>query len=284
MEPLALLCNLYGSGPATLKRLQRAGCDSLGAMLELEPDELADHLSWSEEDAERFLREGLLLIERLEGRDAFEADVDEPELEEEDDSFADPDGRSGGPLAATHEGEADEDELRAEDEPDEPVEELRLDDEDDDEDDDEAGDGVERHEEFEEVLDAWRDLDRETPPVPPTDEILPQPPPLESPDATPLDSAAIEALSESLMADLRARGILTLEALVAASTLDLARSVGIGFTRVSRLQFLVRRALAGGSELPREAGVPASPGPPAPRTPPSGAGEADRLGASGPFA
>lgn len=65
MDALALLCNLYGDGPATLKRLRSAGCDSFGALEDLEPDQLAPILGTNEAAARRFLREARLLVERL---------------------------------------------------------------------------------------------------------------------------------------------------------------------------------------------------------------------------
>jgi hypothetical protein len=67
MDALALLCTLYGDGPATLERLREAGCASLEGLEELEPEELARVLGLAPPAAERFLRESRLLFERIGG-------------------------------------------------------------------------------------------------------------------------------------------------------------------------------------------------------------------------
>jgi hypothetical protein len=67
MDALALLCTLYGDGPATLERLREAGCASLEGLEELEPEELARILGLAPLAAERFLRESRLLFERIGG-------------------------------------------------------------------------------------------------------------------------------------------------------------------------------------------------------------------------
>ncbi|HVS08521.1 MAG TPA: helix-hairpin-helix domain-containing protein [Planctomycetota bacterium] len=67
MDALALLCTLYGDGPATLERLREAGCASLEGLEELEPEELARILGLAPAAAERFLRESRLLFERIGG-------------------------------------------------------------------------------------------------------------------------------------------------------------------------------------------------------------------------
>jgi len=64
MDPLALLCNLYGDGPATLRRLREAGVGSLEAIEEAEPERLAGLLRTSVRSARRFQVEGHLLHER----------------------------------------------------------------------------------------------------------------------------------------------------------------------------------------------------------------------------
>ena len=65
MDTLALLCNLHADGPATLQRLRREGCESLDALLALEVPKLCQCLDWSEEFSQRFMREAVLLAERL---------------------------------------------------------------------------------------------------------------------------------------------------------------------------------------------------------------------------
>ncbi|MCP3917580.1 MAG: hypothetical protein GY711_18705 [bacterium] len=65
MEALALLCTLHADGPATLKRLRRAGCDSLRSLESYEPESLADLLGLSPAAARRFGREARMLDARL---------------------------------------------------------------------------------------------------------------------------------------------------------------------------------------------------------------------------
>ena len=64
MDSLALLCNLYGDGPATLRRLRESGLASLDAIAEAEPERLAGVLRTSVRSARRFQHEGRILIER----------------------------------------------------------------------------------------------------------------------------------------------------------------------------------------------------------------------------
>lgn len=96
MKDLSLLCNLHAEGPATLTLLRRDGCESLSALLEYEPRDLARLLEWDDARAERFLREAAELGERLadgllepesvladdEAGEAEDEDAQEPELEE----------------------------------------------------------------------------------------------------------------------------------------------------------------------------------------------------------
>lgn len=65
MDALALLCTLYADGPSTLHRLRGGGCESLSALLEVEPEILRERMGWNERIAERFLREAWSLAERL---------------------------------------------------------------------------------------------------------------------------------------------------------------------------------------------------------------------------
>lgn len=67
MDTLALLCNLYGDGPQTLRRLREAGCGSLATLETLESERLASLLRTSVRSARRFQAEGRLLRERSEG-------------------------------------------------------------------------------------------------------------------------------------------------------------------------------------------------------------------------
>ena len=67
MDALALLCNLHADGPSTLHRLRALGCDSLAVLLAKDERELTRLLEWPEHSTTRFLREGRLLFDRLEG-------------------------------------------------------------------------------------------------------------------------------------------------------------------------------------------------------------------------
>jgi hypothetical protein len=66
MDTLALLCNLYGDGPQTLRRLREAGFGTLAALETLEGERLASLLRTSVRSARRFQSEGRLLRERSE--------------------------------------------------------------------------------------------------------------------------------------------------------------------------------------------------------------------------
>lgn len=66
MDTLALLCNLYGDGPQTLRRLREAGCGTLAALETIESERLASLLRTSVRSAKRFKSEGRLLRERSE--------------------------------------------------------------------------------------------------------------------------------------------------------------------------------------------------------------------------
>lgn len=57
MNSLALLCNLYGEGPVTLRRLREAGCRTCDDIGRLDAAELARVLRGSRAAAERFRRE-----------------------------------------------------------------------------------------------------------------------------------------------------------------------------------------------------------------------------------
>ena len=90
MDPLALLCNLHGDGPATLHRLRRSGCDTLAGLGGRPAAKLAPVLGWEESRVERFLREADHLSERLgeslldDDGHGVEAPVERTALGEED--------------------------------------------------------------------------------------------------------------------------------------------------------------------------------------------------------
>ena len=65
MEALALLCTLHADGPATLKRLRRAGCGTLQQLEQFEPEQLANLLEIPAAVARRLLKESRHLSERM---------------------------------------------------------------------------------------------------------------------------------------------------------------------------------------------------------------------------
>lgn len=65
MEALALLCTLHADGPTSLRRLRRAGCDSLESLERMAPDELAGVLEVPPAVARRLGREARGLSSRI---------------------------------------------------------------------------------------------------------------------------------------------------------------------------------------------------------------------------
>ena len=65
MDSLALICNLYGDGPATLRRLRDAGCGDLDGVASAPPEKLAGLLRTSARAARRFQAESRLLLSRV---------------------------------------------------------------------------------------------------------------------------------------------------------------------------------------------------------------------------
>jgi hypothetical protein len=65
MDAMALLCNMHADGPATIKLLRRAGFSTLPDVTRARPERLADLLGVSPAYARRFAREARLLGERM---------------------------------------------------------------------------------------------------------------------------------------------------------------------------------------------------------------------------
>ena len=227
MDTLALLCNLHADGPATLQRLRRAGCESLAALCRFDAATLAARLEWHERRAERFLREAILLGQRVEPDDAETLEPAEVEFELES------------AIVAEHDDAADE----AEDEEDEPEEEAEGED---------AG-YAPPAERVAAVLGAWRELDRVAPPEEPREFVIPRPAPVAD---LRLDGTPLDGLTPRLVERLAELGIFTLRQLVEASTLELSRELPLGFTRMRHAQFLAEREL---ERAPAPATVPAMP-------------------------
>jgi hypothetical protein len=237
LDTLALLCNLHADGPATLHRLRRAGFESVAALGSLDPAGLAAELGWSERAAERFLREAVLLRERVECADddapAERADADTNDAQDEVVE-----------LESTLLDELDGEAAEEESEPDEP---------------DEGGDDEEAFpeelaaaaeppaERVEAVLGAWRELDRVAPPAAPAAFVIPRPSP---PPDLDLAAARVPELSPALVARLGELGIHSVRQLLARGELDLARAIPLAFTRLAHLRHGARRALAQAPSVP----------------------------------
>jgi hypothetical protein len=220
MDPLALLCNLHADGPATLQRLRRAGCESLVALRRWTPADLAQRLEWNQRAAERFLREAALLGARVESEEQVPAFELESTLNEE----LEDDANEGEPEELG-EGEDALDET----EPAAAADPARV----------------------EALLGTWRELDRVAPPQDPAF-LIPRPPP---PVDLSLDGVALEGLSPALVRGLATQSVRTLRELLGANELELARKLGLGFTRLRRLRFLAERTLR-----TRSASTPLVPG------------------------
>ena len=220
MDPLALLSNLHGDGPATLHRLRRYGCDTLTGLLGASTGDLAPVLGWEDVRTERFLREAEVLARRL-GEGVLDSDDETPpafQLHMEAEA-AMPEPRREEPESDR--GRTGEHKVRASEEiEDPPVKERNVRDE---------------------VLVRWRELD-ETEPVSSPAVLVPHTPSTPvAPPGTPLTEVAIDGLDAIRRKALLTVGIATLEELAAADDLDLHQQTGLPFTIASRITFLARR-------------------------------------------
>jgi hypothetical protein len=225
MDDLALLCNLYGDGPATLERLRREGCHSLASLRTWGAARVAQSLDLPPAAAQRFLAEALVLEQR------FELHAGSPPQP--------PDSRAAGASAGVEAA------LAGSPAPADPPQAQRK-----------ASDPL-----LESALQAWRRRDAEDPPAALPFEPEPEESEEEVEDAdqpalrsvtlevpAPLANAlrpkALDGLDHDLCAGLRALGVYTLEEFCAARPLDLAQRLDVALTRLMRLQFLARRLLA----------------------------------------
>lgn len=271
MDPLALLSNLHGDGPATLSRLRRNGYDTLGGLLDVSSEELASVLGWEAVRTERFMREAEVLARRL-----GESMLEEEEMEAvprrarlDADESDDADGadeieevmelvglqdleeldKLDEDLAQRQEKAFDEQEYTHEPDP-----EVEVEVEQESSPDAEAvPEGVR-----DKVLVRWRELDEETPDSASRDEQEPAEPAVEEevlvPQApveqaasgpargTPLGEVKIDGLDTAHYKALVAAGVVTVEALAEADSLALHHQSGLPFTLIDRLSFLARRA------------------------------------------
>lgn len=288
MDALALLCNLYGDGPATLKRLRSAGCDSFSALDDLEPDQLAEILGTNEAAARRFLREARLLVERVaDGQLEIEerpplatasggpapalpkrpAGSSEPARAEpalsgapspaapftSSPASASPGSRGAQALARPEDGEASEGASDAGST--EPP----------------AG-GDRTVELIDRVLATWRERDAvlgdgagfgDRSEEPAREAALDDEPSAQaSPKGagapgTPLRARLVDGLDRGLVDRLRASGLSTLEAVADGDAMAIAQSSSTELTKILRLQFLARRLIGerGAGESPESSGV-----------------------------
>jgi len=80
VDLLALLCNLYAEGPATLRILRRAGIRTLPNVVATSDWALAELLGGSPAAARRFAREAARLAAPVQAQDAEEGGAELPHL------------------------------------------------------------------------------------------------------------------------------------------------------------------------------------------------------------
>ena len=226
MDALALLCNLYGDGPATLKRLKSAGLLSVESLGDIEAQGLAETLGTSEAAARRFLREARLLGERM-TESGFEEEASPPiahqgpvpvpiiELEEAAQRPVEPGAESRAPLRGAGEHQ--------------PLEQAPA----------ALGTGVSERE-------------------PGASGFEPAPAGVGPPSAagpvdvgaaaTPLELRLLDGLDRAWCERFAGLGLRSVEDLAGMDTLRVAGQLGEGLTRLDRFRFLARRHLASATE------------------------------------
>jgi hypothetical protein len=242
MESLALLCTLHADGPASLRRLRRAGCDSIAHLERLAPGELASILEVPPAVARRLGREARGLSARLDPGSVDAGTLNDREEAPELGAGTE-DAISTGPAdvpTASAEGGASG---------------LAS-----------AGLGRRDRALLDKVLGQWTQANQSgvTPPVrsappPPlvvdglaetveaetVEVVQPVEPETVEPESPPtLTGGEVDGLDGDLAAALAAAGINDLTGLVEADAVGLARTVARPFAQVRRVQFLARRALA----------------------------------------
>lgn len=256
MQALALLCTLHADGPATLRRLHRAGCTSLQRLGAYEPDELAAILEVPPAVARRLGREASSLADRLDLR-GFGDREEAPEIAAPAGSFEAPAGATGSPVLDRADravlgrvldrwrtgtpglGLAESEAAGVT-----PAEQAFL------EASPEAREGTPAS------VDVPQDAPEEAPGAAPREwdeprasDVAPEVPPMAR-----LEARAIDGLDEALCLRLAEIGIADLAGLVAAEPLALSRELDLAYARVRRLQFLAKR-VAPESTAPEPASV-----------------------------
>ncbi|MDP6538064.1 MAG: helix-hairpin-helix domain-containing protein [Planctomycetota bacterium] len=257
---MALLCTLHADGPASLRRLREAGCTTFEDLAALEPERAAEVLAVSPSAARRLLRTAEDLRER----------VGEEILEREE--VLHPATAASGPAevaAGTAPAEEPCAGLGAPRTMEEPaawgagIPASPA----------EAGPGaapapVGDRALVERVLDRWRESDaRIEEPAGPVAEAFAA----AFEPASDLCPGVIDGLDEAQRGVLLEAGYSTLQDVAEGDATEIARTCGIGFSQVMRIQFLARRALAAREEA-RESSDELIPTPPPESTDP-GPGE-----------
>lgn len=253
MDALALLCTLHADGPATLRRLRAAGCDSLAALESLPVDQLGELLHVTPAVARRLEREAR----------ALRARVDDDPLEHEEapeglvrGSLSGPGGEAEGSSAALDRVDQELlgrvlDTVRevpegADDSAAVPLTGLAPG----------AADEAPQRPSFASIVES--SMTDDPAPADPLQDAAADPLPmaqLPAVESLPvpafdpsggLRAGTVDGLDAELSVDLARAGIVDLAALVAADCDDLAHRTGRSFAQLRRLQFLAKR------QLPRE--------------------------------
>ncbi|MCP5022668.1 MAG: hypothetical protein GY930_12950 [bacterium] len=229
MDSLALLCTLHADGPATLRRLRKAGCQSLVDLDRVGADSIATTLEIPPAMARRLVREARMLHQRVGG--------DTLDMEEAPEGMAV--ALLGNPQAPLTESSDLDDRDRGL---------IRT----------VLGDaqpvsGFSTEPAVEQPVEAVVELEPMggafvAQPTPQPDDIveLDQPEPLAT-EYRLVDR--VDGLDNDVAATLSKLGIETLTALVEADASWLARHTGLSFGPLRRLQFLARKSLQVGGEV-----------------------------------
>jgi len=259
MDTMALLCNLYGNGPATLRRLRAAGCTSFDGLEGLGTDRLADLLVDSPEGAKRFLREAERLRARVADLGVLTPDLEEARgswAEEDDDYDSEGDGYEDEDEDYEDEDEEEEEDAEEDDEDyEDEDEDDRFGDEDDEDTFDRADDptDVRRDVLVTRALGEWRARDaggaaRTAEPTPlgmperRAERLASAEPPADSGERLVPD--LIEGLDSACIGSLADLGVESVESLAEADVDRLAPAMGVRVTRLLRLRYLARSRMA----------------------------------------
>jgi hypothetical protein len=213
---MALLCNMHADGPATIRLLRRAGFSTLPDVTRARPERLADLLGVSPAYARRFAREARLLGERM-GENVL--DIEECA---EIDSAAAPDESirvsADAPQGANRSSDVARQGL------------IR------------SSDGATR--ESTEDSDSRESAAHDARPTERAEGESSVRARVLVPDGSPLRAGLIEGLDSAWCDRLVSQGVLTLETLVDAPGMKLAKRLGVPLTELMDLQILAQRKLA----------------------------------------